>query len=61
MVSVTCTPESAVSPNVTCNLTVDNVISTDAGVYRALLGNGFGVLPFDFEIKVNGRSCKMPP
>ena len=60
MVSVTCTPESAVSPNVTCNLTVDNVASTDAGVYRALLGNGFGVLPFAFEIKVNGRLRKLP-
>ena len=57
LVSVTCDHRSVASPNVTCNLTVDNVTSTDAGFYRASLGNGFGFLHFAFEIQVNGKPC----
>ena len=57
LVSVTCDHRSVASPNVTCNLTVDNVTSADAGFYNASLGNGFGVLHFAFEIQVNGKPC----
>ena len=57
LVRVTCDHRTVASHNVTCNLTVDNVTTADAGFYRASLGNGFGVLHFSFEIQVNGKPC----
>ena len=59
MIGVTCNAADAVSSDVRCNVTVDNVGSDNAGFYTVVIGNDIGNLSMQFQIKVNGECISL--